>query len=84
MAFKIPDGQEVKDFGFTVYDVQSGDQVDREKIADELDFDTRLVDNFVLTEDGFLYITDSCGYWYTVPRQGKYIIQFADGRYMRY
>ena len=85
MAFKIPDGQEVKEFGFTVYDADTGDPTGRETIAERVGCDKRLVDDFAITEDGFLYLTDETGYWYTVPREDKYIIQFASsGRYMRY
>lgn len=88
--FKIPEGQEVNVFGFTVYDTETGDPVDVWKLIKKLGGHPQAVDDFVLTEGGFLYLTDSLGNWFSIPKKGKYIIQFAiDGvnpncPYMRY
>ena len=82
--FEIPDKAEVKDFGFTVYDAETGDSVT-----------TTFPDNipgfvfWVIAENGCLYKL-----WMQsgsrvmrfdyFEKEGKYIIQFSDGRYMRY
>lgn len=71
MAFKIPDGQEVKDFGFTVYDAETGNPYDG--------MSGRWGHIEGIDPDGNLF-NECCN----IPKEGKYIIQFADGRYMRY
>ena len=76
MTFKIPKGQEVTSFDFDVYDAETGDPVSEWDLMRELGGYPQLVDDFVFSEQGFLYLTDSTGSWFTVPRDGKYIIQF--------
>lgn len=63
-------------YGFTVYDAESGEPV-------PLGYE----EFFVLDEDGLLFkiYPSSDKYLYEdVPKDGKYIIQFADGKYMRW
>lgn len=90
MAFKIPDGQEVKGFGYTVYHADTGclaKPTDIKLSSGNTLFDD--LDEFILDSNGNLCV---CPYdaemWRTgsidVKKEGKYIIQFADGRYMRY
>ena len=72
MAFKIPDGQEVKDFGFSVYMADTGERYD--------DMSGRWGYIEGIDSDGNLF--NEC---YNIPKEGKYIIQFfPSGRYMRY
>ena len=70
--FKIPDGQEVTDFGFTVYDAKTGNKIQKEGNL------------FLLSEKGGLYEADLHYGGRNIKEEGKYIIQFSDGRYMRY
>lgn len=96
MAFNIPDGQEVKLFGYTVYHADTGERAKPTDI--KLDNGSTLfchLDEFVLDDHGNLGV---CPYdaedWRTgyidVKKEGKYIIQFViDGvepscPYMRY
>lgn len=69
--FKIPDGQEVTDFGFAVYHTDTGERV-------------KPTDLFLLSEKGGLYEADLHYGGRNIKKEGKYIIQFSDGRYMRY
>lgn len=73
---EIPKDQ-LKEFnGFTVYDAESGDPV-------TLGYE----EFFVLDEDGLLFkiYPSSDKYLYEdVPKEGKYLIQFADGKYLRW
>lgn len=70
MSFKIPDGQEVKDFGFTVYDAETGDPINGD---------------FAITFGGELLFYRKGMTRYLSAEKGKYIIQFfPSGRYMRY
>lgn len=69
MAFKIPDGHEVKDFGFTVYDAETGDPINRD---------------FAITHYGELIVYLNEMAMHVSVEKGKYIIQFSDGHYMRY
>ena len=70
MAFKIPDGQEVKDFGFTVYDAETGDPINGD---------------FAITVGGELLVYRKGMTRYLSAEKGKYIIQFYPSmRYMRY
>lgn len=69
MAFIISDGHEVKDFGFTVYDAETGDLVDRD---------------FAITLGGELLVYRKGMTRYLSAEKGRYIIRFSDGRYMRY
>lgn len=71
MAFNIPDGQEVKDFGFAVYMADTGKPYD--------DMSGRWGRIEGIDPDGNLF-NECCN----IPKEGKYIIQFEDGRYMRY
>ena len=81
---KIPKDQLTEFYGFTVYDADSGEPCGGD-------------DDFMLNQNGSLYkITD--GYWEPnidgekvpcaeveyVPKTGKYLIQFADGMFMRW
>lgn len=67
--------------GFTVYDAESGDPVNAEDIFP----DEAVSDGFFLSEDGELLIDGVCGgEMFDVPKDGKYIVQFADGKYMRW
>lgn len=78
MAFKIPDGQEVKDFGFTVYDAEKGDPIEANPNTPE-----PWNYKFVIDEMGNLYVAQIVGK--SFPKDGSKIIQFAStGRYMRY
>lgn len=73
---EIPKDQLTEFHGFTVYDAESGDPV-------TLGYE----EFFVLDEDGLLFkiYPSSDKYLYEdVPKDGKYIIQFADGSYMEY
>ena len=82
--FEIPDESEVKDFGFTVYDAETGDPVTTIFPGNILGFAC-----WVIAENGYLYKL-----WMQsgsrvmrfdyIEKEGKYIIQFSDGRYMRY
>lgn len=69
--------------GFTVYDKETGDEINHEEIAKELGCHPVLADEMAITEDGFMYFTDSTGNWYSVPKDGKYIIQI-NGEYYRW
>lgn len=69
LAFKIPEGQEVKNFGFTVYDAETGDPVDGD---------------FAITLGGELLVYRKGMTRYLSAEKGKYIIRFTDGRYIRY
>ena len=69
LAFKIPEGQEVKNFGFTVYDAETGDTVDGD---------------FAITLGGELLVYRKGMTRYLSAEKGKYIIRFTDGRYIRY
>lgn len=69
--------------GFTVYDRYTGDEIDREEVAKEVGCHPVLADEMAITEDGYLYFTDSTGNWYPVPKEGKYIIQIS-GEYYRW
>lgn len=72
MAFKIPEGQEVKDFGFTVYDADTGERYD--------DMSGRWGRIEGIDPDGNLF-NECCN----IPKEGMYIIQFYPSmRYMRY
>lgn len=74
--FQIPQDQLTEFTGFTVYDAKSGEPAPLE--YEEL---------FVLDEDGLLLkiYPSSDKYMYEdVPKEGKYLIQFADGKYMRW
>lgn len=73
---EIPKDQLTKFPGFTVYDAESGEPV-------PLGYE----EFFVLDEDGLLFkiYPSSDKYMYEdVPKDGKYIIRFADGKYMRW
>ena len=70
MAFNIPEGQEVKDFGFTVYDAETGDPINGD---------------FTITHNGELVVYLSRIGLHVSVEKGKYIIQFfPSGMYMRY
>ena len=69
MSFKIPDRLEVKDFGFTVYDDETGDPINGD---------------FAITVGGELLVYRKGMTRYLSAEKGKYIIRFTDGRYMRY
>lgn len=69
MAFIIPEGQEVKDFGFTVYDAETGNPINGD---------------FAITHNGDLIVYLNRMAMHVSVEKGKYIIQFADGKYMRY
>lgn len=71
--------------GFTVYDAETGNPVEPKDISEHFD----PVDAFVLDTYGVLWVSPwDAEDWRTglieVPREGKYLIQFADGRYMRW
>lgn len=88
------ENQEVDKFGFVIRDAMTHRKV---KSTNGGDTSYNGFDNaFVLSQDGKVYEID-CGWWSKnedgdckaleareVSRKGKYIIQFADGRYMRY
>lgn len=75
--------------GFTVYDAKTGEPID---LAGSHPEDAFVIDqNGVLyaIEDGWIRHWDSvdgkeCREVAAVPKEGKYIIQFADGKYMRW
>lgn len=67
--------------GFTVYDRYTGDEIDRKEVAKKVGCHPVLADEMAITEDGFLYFTDSTGNWYSVPKEGKYIIQIGTDMY---
>lgn len=73
--FKIPDGQEVTDFGFTVYDAESGRRADIETTS-------YVIDNMGTLYDGYSAYDGLADM--KIPKEGKYVVRFADGRYMRY
>lgn len=88
--FKIPEGADVKDFGYTVYHAENGERAKPTDI--KLSSGKTLfgnLDEFILDDHGVLGV---CPYdaedWRTgfvdVKKEDKYIIQFSDGRYMRY
>lgn len=71
--------------GFTVYDAGTGDPVEPKDIYEYFD----PIDVFVLDANGTLYVSPwDAEDWRTglieVKKEGKYIIQFADGKYMRW
>lgn len=94
MAFKIQDGQEVKDFVFTVYDAETGDPIEPHdgmsiyhgELLLKVPFSSLQETIFALDEDGTLCVVpkEQAHQAYRVSKEGKYIIQFTDGRYMRY
>ena len=69
MTFKIPEGQEVKDFEFTVYDAETGNPINGD---------------FAITVGGELLVYRKGMTRYLSAEKGKYIIRFTDGRYIRY
>ena len=77
----IPKEQSTEFTGFKVYDAESGDLVNAEDVFP----DEAVTYGFFLSEDGELCVDGICGgEMFEVPKQGKYIIQFADGKYMRW
>lgn len=77
----IPKEQFTEFAGFTVYDAENGDPVDEEDVFP----DEAVLKGFFLSEDGELLIDGVCGgEMFDVPKDGKYIVQFADGKYMRW
>lgn len=77
----IPKEQFTEFHVFTVYDAVTGDPVSEEDVFP----DEAVLKGFFLSEDGELLIDGVCGgEMFAVPREGKYLIQFADGRYMRW
>lgn len=73
---------QMKDFyGFTVYDAVTGDPVDASTILKGCSY-------FALDDDGML-VAISVDKWRDadvmhVAKEGRYLIQFADGYYMRW
>ena len=85
--FQIPKNQLIDEWcGFTVYDAEDGHKLD---YGDYMDFDhgngLRLgVDPmFLLSDDGGLKVHNNC-FIEDIPKEGKYIIQYGDGRYQRW
>ena len=77
----IPKEQFTEFHGFTVCSVKTGDLVSEEDVFP----DEAVLKGFFLSEDGELFVDGACGgEMFAVPREGKYLIQFADGRYMRW
>jgi hypothetical protein len=71
--------------GFTVYDAVTGDPIEPKDISNHFE----RLDSFVLDMDGVLWVSPyAADDWKTglieVKKEGKYIIQFADGKYMRW
>lgn len=67
--------------GFTVYDAETGERV----YADGVIEDEAVIDGFWLSEDGELFVDGVCGgEIFDVPKEGKYVISFRDGTYMRW
>ena len=77
--------EQMKEFtGFTVYDASTGDPVEAVELADYKSRNGW----FAFTESGNLVAFRFDSWWdlegETVPKEGKYIIQFGDGKYMRW
>lgn len=73
----IPQDQFIDEWcGFTVYDAETGERLDWETDFYCLDNDGDLI-NLIMIENG-------CYSDAVVPKEGKYIIQFATGEYMRW
>ena len=80
----IPEDQMEESTGFTVYDAETGEPAEA---VDAVRFSVKGAE-FVLRDEGQLAVV-YCDTWEdvnieTLPRQGKYLIQFGDGKYMRW
>ena len=94
--FKIPEGQEVKSFGFSVYDAETGSPLSFQDLmqkADEIEkVESGCHFGLMLMEGGSLAILQNgqFGVFFKAWNKGKFIIQFAiEGAepfcgYMRY
>ena len=83
--------KEIKQFGFTVYDAETGEVVrpSHIKISGGNYTLYEPLDEFVVNSDGYLCISPyNAEDWRTglldVPREGRYIIFFSDCSWMRY
>lgn len=79
----IPDEQMTEYTGFTVYNAETGEPVEA---ADMVRFSIKGA-QWILRDSGELAVL-YCDTWEdiavdTVPRQGKYLIQFGTGEYVR-
>ena len=74
--------------GFDVYDAETGDILSPGEVAEKTFHEDRyfclMADGFLLTWEGFLYLSLDDGRHAYIPKEGKYLIQINDEKYMRW
>ena len=74
--------------GFDVYDAETGDNLSPSEVAERIFPEDRyyslMADGFLFTWEGFLYLSLEDGRHVYIPKEEKYLIQFSDGKYMRW
>ena len=73
--------------GFDIYDAETGDNLSPSEVAERSfpgdNYYNLMADGFLLTWEGFLYLSLEDGSAY-IPKEGKYLIQINGGKYMRW
>lgn len=74
--------------GFDVYDAETGENLSPSEVAEKTfpghRYFSLMAAGFLLTWEGLLFLSIEDGRHAYIPKEEKYLLQFSDGKYMRW